>query len=151
LRLESLADSPEAFGATVESALARPECWWQEALDKAYVLGAFEAGAMIGMARLDRLEGPKERHKCSLTGMYVRAGCRRAGVGRALLDAAEAIASAFAEQLLINVVAANLAARRFYEGCGFVVYGEAPRALKIEGRYENELLMVKFLSAPIAE
>ena len=147
LRLESLRESPEAFGATLESALARPESWWRKSVKNDFILGAFLSGALAGMVRISRKEGPKDRHKAGLTGFYVRVQARRSGVARALLRAAEAHAGVFAEQLLLDVAASNRAAHALYASCGFAEYGRAPKALKYDGRYEDEILMVKFLAA----
>ncbi len=45
----------------------------------------------------------------------------------------------------LTVVTENEAARRLYEAMGFVEYGYEKRALKHDGRYYDEVLMVKFL------
>ena len=149
LRLESLRESPEAFGATLESALARSENWWRKSVKNDLILGAFASGELVGMARISRKEGAKDRHKAGLTGFYVRAQARRGGVGRALLSEAEAQACVFAEQLLLDVAAGNHAAHALYASCGFVEYGRAPKALKYGGLYDDEILMVKFLGVPV--
>jgi len=36
-------------------------------------LGAFASDALVGMARIDRADGPKDRHKARLTGIYFSA------------------------------------------------------------------------------
>jgi RimJ/RimL family protein N-acetyltransferase len=46
------------------------------------------------------------------------------------------------------VVSENLAARRLYESLGFAAYGHEVQALKHNGRYYDEILMVRFLSSP---
>ena len=45
----------------------------------------------------------------------------------------------------LTVVSENEAARRLYRAMGFVEYGYEKRALKQDGRYYDEVLMVKFL------
>jgi RimJ/RimL family protein N-acetyltransferase len=45
----------------------------------------------------------------------------------------------------LSVVNDNKAACRLYGAMGFVAYGYEKRALKQDGRYYDELLMVKFL------
>jgi RimJ/RimL family protein N-acetyltransferase len=45
----------------------------------------------------------------------------------------------------LAVVSENEAALRLYEAVGFVEYGYEKRALKQDGRYFDEVLMVKFL------
>ena len=145
--MESLREAPYAYGATVGSALARPESWWRASLTHDVILGAFISDSLVAMARIDRADGPKDRHKARLTGFYVRADSRRRGVARALLSEAESVAAGFAEQLLLDVTAVNRAAHALYASSGYVEYGRAPKALKYEGRYEDEILRVKFLGA----
>jgi len=45
----------------------------------------------------------------------------------------------------LTVVSENEAARRLYNALGFVEYGCERRALKQDGRYYDEVLMVNFL------
>jgi RimJ/RimL family protein N-acetyltransferase len=50
----------------------------------------------------------------------------------------------------LTVVSENEAARRLYEAMGFVAYGHEKRALKHDGRYYDEVLMVKFLDEGVS-
>ncbi len=45
----------------------------------------------------------------------------------------------------LTVMSENEAARRLYRALGFVEYGVEKNALKQDGRYYDEVLMVKFL------
>jgi len=45
----------------------------------------------------------------------------------------------------LTVISENEAARRLYRALGFIEYGVEKRALKQNGRYYDEVLMVKFL------
>lgn len=146
LRLESLTLAPEAFGATLESTRGIPEERWKELLAKDYVLCAFTGDQALGMARLSLQDGPKDRHKSLLTGMYVRREARGSGVGRAVVSAVLDLAEGLAEQVLLNVVTTNLAALALYESVGFVRYGLQRQALKSAEGYADEILMVKFLN-----
>jgi len=147
IRLEALAHAPEAFGSTLarEQAFARAD--FLARLTGGTVFGAFEAAALAGIAGLVVATGEKERHKGTLFGMYVRPGARGHGVGRALVDAVLAAADGVVEQVLLAVVDGNSGARRLYERCGFTVYGIEPRALKFQGRYFDEVLMLCRLPA----
>jgi len=78
--------------------------------------------------------------------MYVRAIARNFGLGRRLVDAVVKHASERVEQLQLAVVGENQAAYRFYKNLGFVEYGRETKALKQDGRYYDEILMVKFLA-----
>ena len=49
------------------------------------------------------------------------------------------------ELIHLTVVADNAVARRLYEACGFAAYGVEARALKVDGRYLDEVLMARML------
>ena len=47
----------------------------------------------------------------------------------------------------LTVVGENLSAQRLYTSLGFAEYGREARALKQNGRYYDEILMVRFLAS----
>ncbi|WP_247893218.1 GNAT family N-acetyltransferase [Azospirillum endophyticum] len=49
------------------------------------------------------------------------------------------------EQIHLSVAAVNERAVGFYRRLAFETFGTAPRVLKVNGVYVDELLMVKFL------
>jgi len=77
--------------------------------------------------------------------MYVRSAARKSGLGKILVAAVLDHARGRVEMVQLTVVSENEAARRLYEAMGFVGYGFEKRALKHDGRYYDEVLMVKFL------
>jgi RimJ/RimL family protein N-acetyltransferase len=79
--------------------------------------------------------------------MYVRQGARSTGVGRKLLEAVVDHARHHVEVLQLSVVSENEGARRLYASLGFVEYGIERKALKQGGRYYDEVLMAKDLTA----
>ena len=147
IRLEALELAPEAFGSTLAREQAFSRADFLARLTGGLVFGAFEGEALAGIAGLVVEAGAKERHKGTLFGMYVRPGARGRGVGLALVEAVLAAAEGLVEQVLLAVVADNAAARLLYERCGFSAYGVEPRALKFNGRYFDEVLMVRPLAA----
>ena len=145
IRLEALRASPEAFGSTYELEAQRPIEAFVERLAGSIVFGAYLGDGIVGMVGLAGEQGPKERHKAFLWGMYVRAEMSGKGVGRALVEAILEAAPAGVEQITLAVVKENAAAQALYRRLGFTVYGAEPRALKVRDRYADEILMVKFL------
>jgi ribosomal protein S18 acetylase RimI-like enzyme len=143
IRLEALRDAPEAFGSTFEAESAEPLSWFAARLDSAAVFGAFLGGDLIGVAGLFIKQGRKEAHKGVLWGMYVATDARRSGIGRRLVEAVVEHARRRVELLQLTVVATNAPARHLYTELGFVEYGIEPHALKHDGRYWDEILMVK--------
>jgi RimJ/RimL family protein N-acetyltransferase len=63
----------------------------------------------------------------------------------AIVNAVIEHAAGRVEQILLAVAAHNHRAIRFYERMGFKSFATEPRALKVGGRYVDELLMIRFL------
>jgi RimJ/RimL family protein N-acetyltransferase len=145
IRLEALKRNPEAFGSTFERENAQPLSWFEAVVVRADIFGAFLDGALEGIAGYAAQEGAKRTHKALLWGMYVRAAGRNASLGKRLVAAVLDHARERTELVQLTVVSENEAARRLYGAMGFVEYGYEKRSLKHDGRYYDEVLMVKFL------
>jgi ribosomal protein S18 acetylase RimI-like enzyme len=127
LRLQALADTPEAFGSTfARERDYADEVWREWARDGAdgsteICVVASEGDALVGMAVGYVEEGSDHAH---LVAMWVAPDVRRQGIGRQLVD--EVVAWARAAGLAavkLDVTRENDTARRFYETCGFVSTG----------------------------
>jgi RimJ/RimL family protein N-acetyltransferase len=145
LRLEALAKNPEAFGSTFERENAQPLSWFEATLGRTDIFGAFVDGTLAGMAGYSARENSKQAHKGLLWTMYVRDTARNRGLGRKLVAAVLDHARGRVEMVQLTVVSENEGARRLYRAMGFVEYGCEKRALKHDGRYYDEILMVHFL------
>lgn len=146
LRLRALQNNPEAFGGTYEETIERGfENYIQRlrGANDSFWLGAFE-DTLIGMVGFFREEGLKDRHKGFIIGMYVTPEARGKGAGKALLIKAIARARKLVglDQLHLAVVVTNKPAITLYRSLGFEVYGIEPRALKKDGQYWDEELMI---------
>jgi ribosomal protein S18 acetylase RimI-like enzyme len=148
LRLEALQTEPMAFGRAAEEHRATPvdviaERFRNGSLDN-FNLGAFEGDELIGIATFARETGLKERHKGHIYGVYVTAGQRGQGIGRALIgrliDRVKENASV--QQILLAVAAPQKAASKLYRDFGFETYGTEPRALKVGSEYVDEDHMI---------
>jgi RimJ/RimL family protein N-acetyltransferase len=145
IRLEALQKNPEAFGSTFERENAQPISWFEAAIGRAAIFGAFLDGKLAGIAGFSAQEGSKQAHKGVLWAMYVRSTARGTGVGKQLVAAVLDHARGRVEMVQLTVVSENEAACRLYKAMGFVEYGFEKRALRQGGRYYDEFLMVKFL------
>jgi ribosomal protein S18 acetylase RimI-like enzyme len=134
LRLRALQDSPDAYGSILALEAGLSEVEWAERLAhgvhsaRELPLVAECEGEPCGLAwvRLDD-DAAESAH---LYQMWVAAGQRRRGVGRALVDAAAEWARQLgAKRLDLDVTSNNEAAILLYERAGFVTYGE-PRPLR---------------------
>ncbi|GEO27969.1 hypothetical protein AAC03nite_37540 [Alicyclobacillus acidoterrestris] len=89
----------------------------------------------------------KTAHKGNVYGMYVAPEMRGRGLGKSLM--LELINKARdcdgLEQINLTVVSKNEYAKRLYKSVGFEVYGVERNALKYNGQYFDEDLMVLFL------
>ncbi|GAA3065449.1 GNAT family N-acetyltransferase [Streptomyces glomeratus] len=105
------------------------------------------AGAVVGFLRLG-FPTPLEcnAHVRQIQGLAVADEVRGAGVGRALLRAAQEEAKRRgARRLTLRVLGHNTPARTLYESEGFVVEGILPEEFLLEGTYVDDVLMGRFL------
>ena len=145
IRLEGLLWNPEAFASTFEREDAMPLAWFEERIVRGNVFGAFVDGKLLGVAGYWPQESARENHKATLWGMYVRPSARGSGLGRRLMEAIVEHATGRVEQLQLGVATDNDAPHRLYIKTGFSEYGREMKALKQDGRYADEILMVRFL------
>ena len=107
------------------------------------VLVATVDGEVAGYVKLGR-PNPlvASEHILMVRGLAVDQDRRRAGVGRALIEAAANEARARgARRLTLGVLGPNEAARRLYESAGFVVEGVQREYFLLEGEYVDDVLM----------
>lgn len=148
LRLSSLKVNPEAFGSTFER---EAEFTIETVVDRIkptkdkFVLGAFDArGTLVGIVTFMREAGLKTAHKGNVYGMYVAPEMRGRGLAKLLMLELIVLAKACdgLEQVNLTVVSNNDSAKKLYESVGFEVYGLERNALKFNGQYYDEDLMV---------
>lgn len=136
LMLEAYEQAPDAFTTTADERRAAPESWWVQRIGSATGLntsfGAWEGGRLVGTVALEYAAKPKTRHGALVLGMYVQPAQRGRGLGRALMQAAIAAASARPELrvLTLTLTEGNAAAQRLYESVGFAAWGTQPLAIR---------------------
>jgi ribosomal protein S18 acetylase RimI-like enzyme len=151
LRLRALKEEPESFGGSYEESSQLAIADVAKRLhnsEDGFVLGAF-IDDLVGVVGFYREKGLKSRHKGVIWGMYVAPEARGKGIGRQLMNAAIARCQTFpgVEQLMLAVVTTREAARNLYVSLGFKTYGVEPRALKLQGRYVDEEMMLLHLDS----
>jgi len=143
LRDAMLAAHPEAFTSDAATERKRsaqsflPRLGLDEPGSGRFVLGAWQAGQLVGALGCERDMRVKVCHIGHLIGMMVRTELQGAGIGRRLLDAGIDIARSVdgLEMLTLTVTASNAGAVRLYERAGFMRFGTLPRAIQVDGRY----------------
>jgi ribosomal protein S18 acetylase RimI-like enzyme len=129
LRLRALADSPDAFEATLAQAQARPDADWRGRLEAGTASGrdlplvAEVEAEPLGLAWGRQV--PPELEAVHVYQMWVDAGARRLGAGRMLLDTIITWATAAnARCVVLGVTLGDTPAARLYARAGFQAVGE---------------------------
>jgi len=147
IRLDALLDSPTAFGSSHHEEAPQPIEWFAARLEaaEAPMFGAFVEGVLAGIAGVVREPAAKERHRAMIRSMFVAPAHRRRGLAAALLGQALAAADAMPGvwQVTLTVTRGNIAAERLYTAHGFAPYGVLPASLHVDGRYHDDVLMLR--------
>lgn len=149
VRLRALQSDPDSFGSTYEQEATRPLSAFIERIQHTkdrFTLGCFDdSNKLVGTVNFVRENRLKTAHKGNIYGMYIEPRFRRQGLGKALVLALieRAVKECEGlEQIHLAVVSNNESAKRLYTSLGFEVYGVEPHALKFDGQYFDEELMV---------
>lgn len=154
LRLEALQNEPEAFARDYQTdssnSLADWEKWLHQRSNETtgIIFVAVVDDQLAGMMGIARGHTTKTQHNGMIWGVYVRPGYRRQGIGGRLIEACIQWAQdRGVEVVKLGVTNTNIAAIRFYAESGFQVYGMEPKALRLNNKYYDELLMVRVLDS----
>jgi ribosomal protein S18 acetylase RimI-like enzyme len=152
LMLEAYDLAADAFTSTAAERAAEPESWWLSRIADPSGLkvafGAFESNTLVGTVALEFSCKPKTKHKALLIGMYVSAGYRRCGAGKALLQAAIEHAQARAGTLVLalTVTEGNNAAVKLYQLSGFEAFGTEPMAIRTASGFKSKVHMSRTIA-----
>jgi ribosomal protein S18 acetylase RimI-like enzyme len=148
LRLEALRDNPANFGSDYAASKALPKEYWTKRLSvnseegKTYL--AFSSEMVIAMCGILLGSSPKTRHNATIYGVYVKPEWQGLHIARELIELCAGWGREHGVKLLkLAVVANNAAAIRSYTACGFTAYGTDPKAICVEGKFYDELLMFR--------
>lgn len=110
-----------------------------------YLVAAGAAGEVAAWLELNRLSPVKLQHVAVLT-LAVAPLQRRQGIAGTLLHEAERWALRVGvEKISLNVRANNEAALKLYQQHGFILEGRERAHIRVDGGYEDNLIMAKFL------
>jgi RimJ/RimL family protein N-acetyltransferase len=148
IRLEALAAHPTYLASDPTYEGSWPLDRWRESLAKAHWLLARFDGEPAGICVFTYpAHNSKQRHTGHVGSMYARDAFKGKGVGDALLQALLDHAATCVEQVALTVTAENVRAIRLYERFGFREYGRIPRSIFYDGRYYDDVEMIRPVSA----
>jgi ribosomal protein S18 acetylase RimI-like enzyme len=145
LRLEALKNVPEAFASSFEEESNWPDQEFQICLDRSNIFGAFNSSELIASVAFYSLDLIKTKHRGVVWGMYVKPEYRGRGIASQLMESVITYAKSRVMQLHLSCVTTNQTAIAFYQKHGFTIYGTEPNSLKIDNKFYDEHLMVKWL------
>ncbi|HMB91440.1 MAG TPA: GNAT family N-acetyltransferase [Rhodothermales bacterium] len=146
--LQTYADEPEGFTATVAERAPLPLAWWtarvsDEPDPAELVYGAFVDARLVGVAGLRFERRERTRHKASLFGLCMLPSFRGQGIARALVEQVltQARSTPGTCVVQLKVMASNVPALQLYESCGFRPYGTEPYAIKMDEAFVSVVHM----------
>ncbi len=114
--------------------------------DDSFTLGAYFQNQLVGIVSFmrDGADRQKLQHKGILFRMYVSLNFRGRGIAKRLMKSVIERASAIngIEQINLTVMANNDKAKVLYEKLGFSSYGREENAIKWNGKYFDEEMIV---------
>jgi ribosomal protein S18 acetylase RimI-like enzyme len=145
--LVAVVDDGASVGFLPPLARAEAAAYWEGVLEPGVLLLVAEAaGEVAGTVQLHLALRPNGRHRAEVAKLMVHPRARRAGIGRALMLAAEAEAGRRGRTLLVLDTRAGDVSNRLYRSLGYVEAGRIPRfARSAGGRLDDTVIYYKEL------
>ena len=140
LRVASLIESPDSFGANLEAEEMLTEGEWRAKFEQLDHLVARVDGKDIGVLSVENLKGDFGA-TCWIGGCWVDPHFRGKGVMRALIEYLDCYSSERGWQVQgLGVFADNDAAIASYENLGFVTMGDLQPSTRRPGRFYQRMI-----------
>ena len=140
-----------AIYTSLPGTLAERRDWFAQRTAAGFpVLSAQRDGELVGYASFAEFRGawPGYRHSVEHS-VYVRADCRRAGIGSALVTALLPLAAAMDKHVMIGGIdAANEGSLRLHERLGFERVAHFAEVGRKFGRWLDLVFVQRFIDAP---
>jgi GNAT superfamily N-acetyltransferase len=129
-----LADAVEggaSVGFVMPFSVTDAATWWRSLLTevaagRVLVVGAWIDGALVGTVQLHPSSMPNGRFRAEVAKLLVHRSARRQGIGRALMEALEALARERERTTLVLDTQTGSDAERLYRALGWTVAGVIP-------------------------
>jgi len=140
IRLASLKENPEAFGATFESESIRPERYWRARLSKSDFVLASDATGDIGIMFVDQVD-EDFASSCWIRGCWVRPEARGYGVMRAFFEYVDSQSDTRPWSVQgLGVWVDNYSAITAYKNIGFTNLGEPQASSSQPGKFYQRMI-----------
>ena len=148
IRLESLKEYPDSFGASYEDQKNKKKLGFEEYIEQElpdkFIVGAFDNAQLLGICGFFRKENSKRMNAGEIIQMYVKPKFQSNKVGYWLLQAVlvEAFKIAEIENIELGVFANNQNANTLFDNAGFEEYGFKENYVNDNGARLDRRLMV---------
>lgn len=140
IRLDSLKENPEAFGATFESESIRPERYWRARLSKSDFVLATDTSGDIGIMFVDQVD-EDFASSCWIRGCWIRPEARGTGIMRAFLEYVDSQADIRPWGVQgLGVWVDNYSAITAYRNIGFEDIGEPQPSTSQPGKFYQRMI-----------
>ncbi|MFN8411124.1 MAG: GNAT family N-acetyltransferase [Anaerolineales bacterium] len=147
LRLEALQNRPIAFASDYEEESQYPVSRTEERLKDQSLNATFIAIAnskLVGMTGVSQYNHRNVKHNGIIWGVYVQPAWRGKNISGQLIEACATWARERSIKFIkLGVESRNTSAIHSYLRAGFKVYGVESQVIFYEGKYYDELLMVR--------
>jgi ribosomal protein S18 acetylase RimI-like enzyme len=135
IRLESLLDSPPAFGASYDEESVKDDSFFKSTLVNNAIYGAFINEKLVGVVGVMIHKSDRLKHRGKIFGVYTMEAARGKGICKRLMELSIEYARGKVLWLEIHVWTENPTAMRMYSNLGFVRYATELRSLRITDGY----------------
>ncbi|PCH96753.1 MAG: GNAT family N-acetyltransferase [Bacteroidetes bacterium] len=148
IRLESLKEYPDSFGASYEDQKIKKKLGFEEYIEQEhpdkFIVGAFDNTQLVGICGFFREDNAKRMNAGEIIQMYVKSKYQSNKVGYWLLQATldEALRIKEIDNVELGVYASNQSANTLCEKAGFEEYGFKENQFNDRGTQLNRRLMV---------
>jgi len=113
-----------------------------EDISLGYMPGGEQNEKLLGVIGLERLNGTLRAHRARIWGLVISIKHRRQGISRQLcVHTIEQARKMTVEKLSLELTGEAVAALHLYRNLGFRIESVEPLALKMDGRYLDEIRM----------
>lgn len=130
--LQDAVDSGASIGFLSPLSWEEAQGYWQEVMQaieqrSRILLVARQENTIVGTVQLDLAKKPNASHRAEVQKLLVHRRVRRQGIGRALMQAIEAVARQVERSLLLLDTREGDPAEKLYLSLGYIQFGIVPR------------------------